>query len=333
MKTTAIMMHETGGTDVLKYEQVDLPEPKADELRIKVDAVGLSFGEVLYRMGIYVQKTVLPSSLGNYAVGVVETAGSNASGWKAGDKVTILPSFEMNTHSVYGQHAIVPASAAAPYFEQWTPEENAAIWMQVITAYGALVHNANIQPGEFVLITPATGGVGQAAVQTVKKSGAISITTTRSRAKAALLKELGADHMIVTDEEDLDQRVQEITKGAGVRVAFNAMTGDLTTTLAGSIVAPGGTIIMYGGIGGQETILPYPSLIGRGISIQGYTLYELTYHEENLPALIDFVTSGVADGTYTPNVDKVFEFEQIAAAHDYMTAGSTTGAVILKTAA
>lgn len=333
MKTTAIMMQETGGTDVLRFEEVDLPEPKPDELRIKVDAVGLSFGEVLYRMGVYAQKTILPSSLGNYAVGVVESAGSDVHGWKPGDKVTILPSFEMNTYSVYGKHAVVPASAAAPYFSEWTAEENAAIWMQAITAYGALVDKAKVQQGEFVLLTPATGGVGQAAVQTVKKAGAISIATTRTREKVELLQKLGADHVIVTNEQDLAQQVNEITGGKGVRVAFNAMTGDLTTALASDIVAPGGMIVMFGGIGAQETVLPYPSLIGRGISIHGYTLYELTYDAGNLPGLIDFVTSGVADGTYTPNVDKVFDFARIADAHDYMTVGSTTGAVVLKVAA
>ncbi len=330
MQTTAIMMHETGGTDVLKYETVDLPNPKEDELLIRVDAVGLGFGEVLYRMGIYVQQTVLPTSLGNYAVGVVEQAGPGVTGWKAGDRVTVLPTFEMNTYSVYGKHAIVPASSAAPYFEQWTPEENAGIWMQAITAYGALIHYAKIQSDDFVLLTPASGGVGQAAIATAKRAGATVITTTRTQEKAQMLKDLGADHVVVTDEEDISDRIREITNGQGVRIAFNALTGDLTTKLAGDVVSKGGTIIMYGGIGGQETVLPYPQLITRGITIQGYTLYELTYHAENLPGLIDYVKEGVADGTYKPNVDKVFPFEKIAEAHDYMTAGSTKGAVILQ---
>ncbi len=329
MKTTAIMMHEIGGTDVLKYETVDLADPKSGELLIRVDAVGLSFGEVLYRMGRYVQETVLPGSLGNYAVGVVEQVGPDTAGWAVGDKITILPAFEMNTYSVYAKHAIVPASAGAPYFEQWTAEENAGIWMQALTAYGALIHYAKVQPEDFVLLTPATGGVSLAGLATVKRAGATAIAATRTQEKVQMLKDHGADHVIVTDEEDIAARVREITDGKGVRIAFNALTGDLTTVLAGDIVSSGGTIIMYGGIGGQETILPYPQLITRGITIQGYTLYELTYNAGNLPGLIDYVKDHVADGTYKPIIDKVFPFEKIAEAHDYMTTGSTRGSVIL----
>lgn len=89
----------------------------------------------------------------------------------------------MNKYTVYGQHAIVPAWAAAPNFEQFTPEENAGIWMQFITAYGALIHKAKVQPNEPVLITPASGSVGQVAIQTVKRLGAVAIATTRTQDK------------------------------------------------------------------------------------------------------------------------------------------------------
>lgn len=124
--------------------------------------------------------------------------------------------------------------------------------------------------------------------------------------------------------------MQSIKQEKGVQVALNALTGGMTTKLANSVVAPGGTIIMFGGIGGLPTDLPFPSLITKGISIQGYTLYELTYDKKNLPALIDYVREGIEAGDFTPNVDIVFGFRDIAAAREYMTVGNTQGAVVLK---
>ena len=327
-KTRIVQFYETGEPEVMKYEEVPIPEPDADEIRIKVEAIGVGFGEALYRRGRYVQKTKLPSKLGNNAVGTVEAVGSDVTKPKVGERVAIIPSFEMNEYGVYGEHAIVPAFSAAPYIESLSLIENAAIWIQIITAYGALIHYGKINSDDFVLLMPASGGVGQAAIQTVKKAGATSIATTRSREKADLLRKKGADHVIVTTEEDISERIREITNGKGVRIVFNALTGSLMKTLV-DVTQPGGTIFQYGGIGGKDTPLPYPKLISSGINIKGYTLYELTYHPENLPELIDYVVSGVKEGYYTANIDRTFNFDQLVEVHHYLEAGSTSGSVIV----
>ena len=328
-KTTRIVrFHETGEPEVMKYEEVPIPEPGAGEIRIKVEAIGAGFGEALYRQGQYVQKTVLPSKLGNNAVGTVEAVGFDVTNPKVGERVAIIPSFEMNQYGVYGEHAIVPAFSAAPYIESLSLVENAAIWIQIITAYVALIYYGKIDTNDFVLITPASGGVGQAAIQTVKKAGATSIATTRSREKTDMLRERGADHVIVTSEEDIEERIKEITEGKGVRIVFNALTGSIMETLV-SVTQPGGTIFQYGGIGGKDTLLPYPQLIAAGIKIQGYTLYELTYHPENLPALKDYVVSGIEEGFYTANIDRTFDFDQLIEVHHYLEAGNTSGSVVV----
>ena len=326
--TRIIQFYETGEPEVMKYEKVPVSEPGAGEIRIKVEAIGAGFGEALYRRGQYIQETVLPSKLGNNAVGTVEAVGSNVTNPKVGERVAIIPSFQMNQYGVYGEHAIVPAYSAAPYIKSLSLVENAAIWIQIITAYVALVYYGKITDNDFVLLTPASGGVGQAAIQTVKKAGATSIATTRSRQKVDMLKETGADHVIVTSEEDIEERIKEITNGKGVRIVFNALTGSILETLV-NVTQPGGTIFQYGGIGGQDTPLPYPRLIGAGIKIQGYTLYELTYHPENLPALIDYVVSGVKEGFYTPNIDRTFNFDELIEVHRYLEAGDTSGSVVV----
>lgn len=327
-KTTIIQFYETGEPEVMKYEEVAIPKPGADEIRIKVEAIGVGFGETLYRRGQYIQETKLPSKLGNNAVGTVEAIGSDVSDPKVAERVAIIPSFQMNKYGVYGKHAIVPAFSAARYIDSLSLVENAAIWIQIITAYGALIHYGKINSDDFVLVMPASGGVGQAAIQTIKKAGATSIATTRSRKKADMLRERGADRVIITSEEDVRNLVREITNGKGVRIVFNALTGSLMETLV-DVTQPGGTIIQYGGIGGKDTPLPFPRLIGSGIKIQGYTLYELTYHPENLPELKDYVVSGIKEGFYKANIDRTFKFEELVEVHRYLEAGDMSGSVVV----
>ncbi|MGL5796540.1 MAG: zinc-binding dehydrogenase, partial [Waterburya sp.] len=180
-----------------------------------------------------------------------------------------------------------------------------------------------------VLLIPATGGVGLAALQTCKKAGATSITTTRSRKKAEKLKDLGADYVIVTTEENLIERVREITDGKGVRIVFNALTGSIIDDLV-KATQPSGTIFQYGGIGGKETLLPYTQLIRYGVRIQGYTLYELTYYPENLAEVRKYVSEGIEEGHYTANVGKVFEFDQMIQVHHYLEEGNMSGSVVVR---
>jgi NADPH:quinone reductase-like Zn-dependent oxidoreductase len=328
-QTKAIRFYETGAPDVLRYKMVPMPQPGPGEIRMRVEAIGVGFGECLYRMGSYVQETKLPSSLGNNAVGVVEAVGPGVTAPKRGERIALIPSFQMNRYGVYAEHAIVPATAAAPYFDALSPEENASIWMQVTTAYGALVHYGRITPDDAVLIVPASGGVGLAAIETCKKVGATAIATTRDRAKADALRRVGADHVIVTNEESLRDRVNEITAGHGVRLTFNALTGDVLKTLA-DVASPHGTLFMFGAISAKETPLPLLSLIGKGLRIQGYTLYELTYHAENLPEIRRFVSEGIREGHYKPHVGRVFQFDEMVEVHRFLERGNMSGSVVVK---
>ena len=265
-KTTQIVIKETGDADVLTYEDVDMPVPGEGEIRVAIEAIGVGFGEVLYREGKYVQETKLPSHLGNNAVGTVDAVGDGVDNVAEGDRIAIIPSFQMNEYGVYAKHAIVPAYSAAPYFDDLSLEENASIWIQAITPYGALVHYGKMKEDDFVFLIPASGSVGQAAIEAVKAVGATSITTTRTSKKKKMLEDAGADHVIVTEDEDIAERVREITDGKGARLIFTALTGDVMTTLVEDVVSEGGTIFMYGGIGSHDTPLPYPKLISRGVS-------------------------------------------------------------------
>ena len=183
-KTAKIVrFHSIGGPEVLKIEEEAIPEPGKGEALLKVKAIGLNRAEVMFREGKYLESPTLPSKLGYEAAGVVEAVGPDVDkGW-IGKKASTVPGFLMTNYGVYGEVALVPASALATYPEKLTPEEGTSIWMQYLTAYGALITNARIGKGDFVIITAASSSVGIAAIEMVKAEGASSIATTRTPKK------------------------------------------------------------------------------------------------------------------------------------------------------
>src|SRR5262249_21029132 len=136
-----------------------------------------------------------------------------------------VPSFPANKYGVYGEVAIVPARAIAEYPAHLSFEKGTSIWMPYLTAYGALIREGKLLRNDFVLITAASSSVGIAAIEIAKAEGAISIATTRSGKKKAQLLELGANHVVVTDEEDLSERVNAITGNEGARIIFDPIGG------------------------------------------------------------------------------------------------------------
>src|SRR6202795_1643188 len=179
----------------------------------------------MFRKGEYLESAVLPSKLGYEAAGVVAAVGPDVDKSWIGKKASTVPAFLMTQYGVYGEVAIVPASALAVYPEKLTPEQGTSIWMQYLTAYGALISHAHITKTDFVVITAASSSVGIAAIEMVKTEGAISIATTRTSKKKGVLVEVGAAHVIATAEENFVGRVKEITWGKGARVIFDPIGG------------------------------------------------------------------------------------------------------------
>jgi NADPH:quinone reductase-like Zn-dependent oxidoreductase len=171
----------------------------------------------MFMRGNYWEATQLPATLGYEASGVVTALGANVDSSWLNKSVSIIPAFSLNQYGTQGMDVIVPVHALAEYPSHLTPVEATSICMQYMTAYGALIETGRVTKGQFVLITAASSGAGLAAIQTVKAEGAVSIATTRTAAKRSELLALGADHVIVTNEEDLVTRVMDITSGAESR--------------------------------------------------------------------------------------------------------------------
>jgi NADPH:quinone reductase-like Zn-dependent oxidoreductase len=325
-----VTFHELGGADVLKLEEQPLREPGAGEIRIKVAAIGLNRAECMFRMGHYLEQPEFPASIGYEASGVIDAIGPGVEAFAIGDKVSTIPAFSMNEYGVYGESAVVPAHAVAHYPDSLSPAEGTSIWMQYMTAYGALVQYGQIKAGDAVLITAASSSVGIAAIQIAKAAGATAIATTRGPDKAAALTEAGADHVIVTNDEDLVARVMDITSGAGADLVFDPVAGPMLDQLA-QATKPGRTVFVYGALSPEPTPFPLMPALGRGLSIRGYTLFEVTREPSMMNAAKQFVYDGLASGDFKPIVAKTFGLADIVEAHRYMESNQQIGKIVVET--
>src|SRR5439155_12481868 len=220
-----VRFHEIGGPEVLRIEDVEIPPPGKGEVQIRIHALGLNRAEVMFRSGQYISQPRFPARPGYEAAGAVAAIGAGVNGFKIGDAVSVIPGFDMNDYGFYGDLANAPASLVAhqPSALSWV--EAAAIWMQYITAYGALIDIAGLKSGETVVIPAASSSVGLAAIQIANRAGATPVALTRGRSKRPALVDAGAAHVVVTDEQDLVAEIRAITGGGGARVVFDPVGG------------------------------------------------------------------------------------------------------------
>jgi NADPH:quinone reductase-like Zn-dependent oxidoreductase len=323
-----VLFRKTGGPEVLQIEEAPLENPGSGEVRLKVEAFGLNRAETLFRQGLYLQRPKLPSRLGYEAAGVIDAVGPDVSGLQVGDRVSTIPGFSMRKYGVYGESAIVPAAVAATYPQNLSAAEGTAIWMQYLTAYGALVVLGELKPEDTVVITAASSSVGLAAIQIVKRMGATAVATTRGRGKLPALREAGADHVIVTDEENIGLRVKEITDGKGARLIFDPVAGPFLEKLTKAAM-PGGIIFEYGSLALAPTPIPLPDILSKGLTIRGYTLFEISGHPEKLRLGKEFVYDGLKSGAFKPIIARTFTLDEIVEAHRYMESNQHVGKIVV----
>ena len=330
MLSKIVRFHKTGGPEVLCFESMEVSEPGPGEMRLRIEAIGLNRAEVAFREGYYLDPPKLPARIGYEAAGIVEALGKDVTGFTVGDAVCVIPGFSMNQYGVYAERALVPASAVLKRPAGLSPAAAASIWMQYLTAYGALVDIAKIGRGDTVLITAASSSVGLASIQIANAVGAIPIAITRTEAKAEALRKHGAAHVIVTDKQDLMAEVMRITEKKGARVAFDAVVGPIVTTLAAALAAQG-MLILYGNLSGKknETLLPFGPMLGKGLSLRGYVVFEIIHSAQRLAAARQFIEQGLQSGKLTPVIDRTFTFDQIADAHRYLESNQHLGKIVV----
>lgn len=323
-----IRFHKIGGPENLVLEDLPSRQPNEGEVKLRVEAVGLNRAESLFYRGLYFEQPVLPSRIGYEAAGTVVAVDPGVDMAWMGKKVATIPGFSQSQNGVLGEEAIVPVMSLAEYPPNLSSAEAAAIWMQYLTAYGALILYGKVAPGDFIIITAASSSVGLAAIQLTKGEGGIAIATTRTSKKRDELLAFGADHVIATEEEDLPKKVEDITGGKGARIIFDPVAGPYIETLAAA-AAPGGTIFEYGGLSMEPTPFPFRPALRNGLSVRGYSLQEIRRDPKLLKTATRYVYDRLRDGRLKPKIAKTFPLAQSADAYKYLESNEQVGKVVI----
>ena len=333
-----VRFHKPGDASVLQIEDVPPIEPSPAEVRIKVKAFALNRAEVYFREDQYIHPPLLPSRIGYDAAGVIDAVGEGVYGVKVGDYVATYPAFNQGDYGVYGEWAIVPAHAVIKYPTHLAPEEAATIGVQYMTGYFALFEHGKLKADDYILITAASSSTGVAAMSLAKSVGATVIATTRTSAKKQQLRELGADYVIATDEEDLVKTVLDITKGAGVEVIYDPIAGRTMETYA-DLIVPTGVIVIYGVLDTTPTTFPIFPLLIKGAQIYPYKVFDFTglpivnlkVQPEAVERAKTFIVEKLRDGSLKTVIAKRFPLEQVADAHRFMESNQQVGKIVVTT--
>jgi NADPH:quinone reductase-like Zn-dependent oxidoreductase len=324
-----VRFHQTGGPEVLRIDDIEVPTPKKGEVRIAVKALGLNRAEAMFRMGQYLEEPKFPARLGYEAAGTVEAIGEGVDGLQIGDAVSTIPGFSMNDYGVYGEVALVPATAVAKHPASLSWEQAAAIWMQYVTAYGALIDIGKLKKRDVVLIPAASSSVGLAAIQIVNSLGAKPIALTRTGAKRQALLEAGAAHVVATEEQDLVAAVKKLTRGKGARLVFDPVAGPTLAKLAAA-TKERGIIFQYGALSSEPTLLPLMDVLGKSLTVRGYILLEITGNPRRLEKAKRFIVDGLASGKLKPVIAKTFSgLDSIVEAHRYLESNQQVGKIVV----
>lgn len=322
-----VRIHEQGGPEVLRIENLDVGAPGAGELRVRIEAIGLNRSEAAFRAGQYPGKPKFPTLMGYEACGVVEALGDGVKVFKPGERVCVLPTYRLGEYGVYAEVANVPARSVVAAPAGLSPIEAASIWMQYFTAL-AILEITHATVGDFVIIRAASSSVGLAAIQLANWAGATPIAATRKSDKRQALLDHGAKHVIATEESDLVAEVMKITGGKGARIVFDPVGGPFVQTLA-EAMAVDGTLFIYGGLSGQPTMHPHWPAAFKNLSIRGWVASTIWNHPERFARNQALILRGLAEGKLKPVIARTFRLDEIVAAHRYLEANAQVGKIVV----
>lgn len=318
----AIRVHEFGGPEVLRFEDVPDPSPEAGEVVVRVDAAGLNFIDVYQRIGLYTVS--LPVTLGLEGGGTIAAVGPGVSDWKVGNRVAYS--------SVPGSDAeyqVVPVGRLVELPDGVSTKQGAAVMLQGMTAHYLATSTYPLKPGDTCLVHAGAGGVGLLLTQIANKRGARVITTVSTEEKAALSRGAGADAVIRYTDQDFAAEVRRLTDGAGVQVVYDSV-GQATFARSLECLATRGMIVAFGQSSGAVGPVDPLVLSQKGsLFLTRPTLVHYTTKREELLARAHDLFGWIVDGTLTLRMELEFPLKDTAAAHQALEARQTTGKVLL----
>jgi NADPH:quinone reductase-like Zn-dependent oxidoreductase len=323
-----IQFAKAGAADVLEFVEHQVRAPGANEVRINVKAIGINRAESMWRLDDYIEPVKFPAGLGYEAAGIVDAVGPGVTGIAVGDDVSVIPSFSMNQYFTYGEVVIVPDYAVVKHPKSLSYEEAASVWMMFVTAYGALIEDAKLAQGDFVIIPAASSSVGLAAIQIANYAGATTIALTRTSAKREQLLEAGAAHVIATEETDLVAEVMRITGGNGARVAFDPVGGPTLPKLIEAL-SFNGIVYIYGALSSEVTPLPILDMIAKVTTVKAHNIWLTSGDESRRKAAVEYVLKGLETGALKPVIDHTFKFDEIVEVHRYLENNGQFGKIVV----
>jgi NADPH2:quinone reductase len=319
----AIRFHKTGGPEVLVWEDVEVGDPGAGQIRIRHHAIGLNYLDTYHRSGLY--PLPLPSGCGTEGAGVVEAVGAGVADLKVGDRVA----YAGGAPGAYAEVRLFPADRAVKIPDGISFETAAAMMLKGMTAQYLIKRTFQVQPGMTVLWHAAAGGVGLIASQWLKSLGVTVIGTVGSDAKAALAKAHGCEHTIVYTRENFVERVKEITGGKGVPVVYDSV-GKLTFMGSLDCLQPIGMMVSFGNSSGPVDSFAPGILQQKGsLYLTRPTLVTYTAKREDLVACANDLFNVVKSGKVKIEIAQRYALKDAAQAHRDLEARKTTGSTVL----
>jgi zinc-binding alcohol dehydrogenase/oxidoreductase len=322
----AVRIHEDGGPEVLRYEDVEDPAPGSGEVLVRLRAASLNHLDLWIRQGL--PSVPKPRILGADGAGVVAALGEGADTFSEGDRVVLNPGLDDGAR-ILGEHmdgthaelVVVPAEYVHPIPGDLSFEEAAAFPLVFETAYRMLVTKARIEEGEWVLLWGIGSGVALAAFVIAKALGARTLVTSSSAEKLARASELGADATVNHAEDDVAAAVKEATGGRGVDVVIEHV-GEATWKTSLQSAAPNARVVVCGATSGPNPPAQLHRIWWKQLAVYGSTMGT----REDFEGAYELIARGAAQ----PIVDRVFPLEQAAAAHEYLEEGRQFGKVVLE---
>ncbi len=318
----AVRIHTPGGPEVMRYEDVAEPTPKAGEAVVKVDAAGINYIDVYFRSGQY--KAELPLTIGMEAGGTVKAVGGGVTDVKVGDRVayTGIP-------GAYAEYAAVPAARLVTLPSGITSKQGAAAMLQGMTAHYLVTSTYPLKPGDVCLVHAAAGGVGLLLCQMAKMRGARVIGTVSTEEKAKLAREAGAADVILYTRQDFEAEVKRLTDGKGVNVVYDSV-GKTTFDKGFNCLRPRGLMALYGASSGPVGPFDLQVLNAKGSLF--VTRPSLNHHvatREELVQRAGEVLGWIRDGKLKLRTELEFPLKDAAEAHRALEGRKTTGKVLL----
>lgn len=318
----AIVIEQNGGTEVLQLKEVPVPEPKAGEIRVRLEAVGVNFIDVYHRTGLY--PIPLPIIPGSEGAGVVDAVGNQVKDFRIGDRVA----YAMGLGS-YAEFVVLPAVKALKLPDSISTRDAAAITLQGLTAHYLCRSTYPVKPGDPVLIHAAAGGVGLLLTQAAKHLGAFVIGTVSTAEKAKIAREAGADEAILYTEKDFMQETRRMTNGRGVVVVYDSV-GKSTFEKSLDSLQPRGMLVSFGNSSGP--VAPFsPSILSTkgSLFLTRPTLAHYTLTRQELMQRAEELFQWVNSGVLKIRIDSTFPLAQAADAHRRLESRASCGKILL----